>query len=809
MGACCGSAGKYEAEKVVDDFNNQVNEAAQSVCDTLDPGLSSRVELAIKVLRLKKKMSVQAFVHAKTMEEGENFAYAGKTEVARDTNSPSFVRSVIVDYSFEQQKLVRIELYAMKAEGKGCPREQSAMQEWQSQQEYLGSCQCKLAEVVAEPGGVYELPLGHHTKKGKKPAVIQLIGEEMNNLKYNVGFTMRGVNLLRMDFFSRSSDPFVTISRKAGETEANIFRSEVVKRNRNPVFKHVELPVQSLCRGESERPIYFDLSDWNLTQDSQPMGRGETTYTKMKEAAAQGKSLEIPVFLRKADGSKGSPAGKMVLDQLTNKKSYSFLDYVQGGMEVALTVAVDFTLSNRDPVDPRSLHHMDRSNPNDYVLAIRGVGDILQYYDSDKKYPVYGFGAKVPPSHVVSSPCFSLKGNFYDPEVDGIEGIVDAYSDALGMTQLHGPTTFAPIVKLASDFSAVGMDEPDNLKYTILLILTDGVINDMEKTINEIVRASRRPMSIIIVGVGEEDFGMMDKLDADEEPLWSTEEKCFMERDIVQFVKFNDYKHLSPMELALATLDEIPREVVSFFKSRHKEPKPLERKAKGPDAVVAEPSSPIQDVNAVKSVEEEKEDAFELPQFLRDTQRKQIAACVKEGWSKDECQEVIERGIGSADPAHMLDMLEAIKKGVDIHKVGKLRRSVTLNEHKTVQQGAGGAWGATGKNFAQLSPKEQEDLILRSELPGAVPNTSLADAGRQTTLDLGDGTIKVKKKKKKNEDDAEERKLCCICMDKQIDTVILECGHKTICEQCSKDCGLTQCPLCRQDITRIVRTYDN
>ena len=51
-----------------------------------------------------------------------------------------------------------------------------------------------------------------------------------------------------------------------------------------------------------------------------------------------------------------------------------------------------------------------------------------------------------------------------------------------------------------------------NDRYFILLILTDGVINDMQETINEIVRASRTPLSIIIVGVGTEDFSLMDEV---------------------------------------------------------------------------------------------------------------------------------------------------------------------------------------------------------------------------------------------------------------------------------------------------------
>jgi len=47
-------------------------------------------------------------------------------------------------------------------------------------------------------------------------------------------------------------------------------------------------------------------------------------------------------------------------------------------------------------------------------------------------------------------------------------------------------------------------------KYYIFLILTDGLINDMEATTDEIVRASSLPISIIIVGIGDEDFSSMN-----------------------------------------------------------------------------------------------------------------------------------------------------------------------------------------------------------------------------------------------------------------------------------------------------------
>lgn len=43
----------------------------------------------------------------------------------------------------------------------------------------------------------------------------------------------------------------------------------------------------------------------------------------------------------------------------------------------------------------------------------------------------------------------------------------------------------------------------------------------MEQTIDEIVRGSSLPLSIIIVGVGDAEFSAMDILDADDEPLFS------------------------------------------------------------------------------------------------------------------------------------------------------------------------------------------------------------------------------------------------------------------------------------------------
>lgn len=86
----------------------------------------------------------------------------------------------------------------------------------------------------------------------------------------------------------------------------------------------------------------------------------------------------------------------MTFTQLEIKKRSSFLEYIFGGCEIGLTVAIDFTLSNGHPSKPNSLHYLDMQK-NEYLKAITAVGQILQYYDADKQIPVLGFGAAISP----------------------------------------------------------------------------------------------------------------------------------------------------------------------------------------------------------------------------------------------------------------------------------------------------------------------------------------------------------------------------------------------------------------------------
>ena len=251
--------------------------------------------------------------------------------------------------------------------------------------------------------------------------------------------------------------------------------------------------------------------------------------------------------------------------------NYTFLDYIKAGVRIGLSIGIDFTGSNGHPLDEGTLHSIKGNKPNDYERAIRYCGDIVSYYDYDQLFPVYGFGAIVNSSiEKKASMCFNL--NFLDnPDIYTVDNILKYYHECIEKDKLTfaGPTEFTPIIQTV--ISKIGNDI---LNYHILMILTDGVIDDLQETIDSLVQASLLPLSIIIVGIGNSDFKKMEILDGDNVPLISSNGQKRI-RDLVQFVSFSKYQN-DEKKLADEVLAEIPRQMVEYYKFKNLSPEQIQ-----------------------------------------------------------------------------------------------------------------------------------------------------------------------------------------------------------------------------------------
>ena len=103
-----------------------------------------------------------------------------------------------------------------------------------------------------------------------------------------------------------------------------------------------------------------------------------------------------------------------------------------------------------------------------------------------------------------------------------------------------------------------------NKTYSVVIILTDGNIHDMEITKELLVEMTRMPFSAVVVGVGNGDFADMEVLDADATVL-KDKHGNIAARDVVQLVKYNDFKNLGMRELALEVLGEVPDQFVDYM----------------------------------------------------------------------------------------------------------------------------------------------------------------------------------------------------------------------------------------------------
>ena len=242
-------------------------------------------------------------------------------------------------------------------------------------------------------------------------------------------------------------------------------------------------------------------------------------------------------------------------------KKPTFVDYITGNLDLDMCVAIDFTGSNGDPRKPGTLHHFSHDgHMNGYEKAIVGVGGILGKYDTNQQFPVWGFGAKY---DGVVRHCFQVGK---EAKVHGVKGILDAYKGTFKTPlTMSGPTVFTEVIELAAA-QAKSHYEANPLSYTILLLLTDGAVSDIEATKRTLASVADAPLSIVIVGIGNADFSAMQFLD-------DFEKRSGMNRDIVQFVQFNAHEH-NKTSLTRATLEEIPDQLVEFFYQRGIMPQP-------------------------------------------------------------------------------------------------------------------------------------------------------------------------------------------------------------------------------------------
>eukprot|EP00672_Neobodo_designis_P018491 CAMPEP_0174836704 /NCGR_PEP_ID=MMETSP1114-20130205/6241_1 /TAXON_ID=312471 /ORGANISM="Neobodo designis, Strain CCAP 1951/1" /LENGTH=593 /DNA_ID=CAMNT_0016070711 /DNA_START=186 /DNA_END=1967 /DNA_ORIENTATION=+ len=488
----------------------------------------------------------------------------GRTETIRDDLNPSWKTPIAVDYHFELPQNIAFTVY--DDDGKGTAGD-----------DVLARGTFLLAHVVSGRNSTLEVPL-------QPRGTLRIHAQELTaSRRDTVCLQFAAAGLTSKALWGAGNNCRLRIHRVLPNgTKSLAYTSEVRPNTADPrwsptpALKTYELTANAPSAGR--HPILIECvhvrsgpfgSEKKLGQvatslDALIADAGPNVLRNMPAPSNYQTTAAVPTGpLTLVHPTKpGKSYGQLHVAGATVDHVASFTELLGAGLKMNLAVAIDFTASNGDPADASSLHyhrHGGTGYPdNEYFRATQSVADILMEYDSDKMVPCFGFGAVVPNGargslHSVSH-CFHLNGK-QDPHVHDVKGILDAYLFTLSRVRLSGPTHFAPVIQQATRAARATPDE-----YAVLLILTDGCINDTDATVDAIVDAADAPLSIVIVGVGQADFTLMRMLDGDDRALRHSDGRV-CRRDLVQFVPFRDFARSPRYALAAEVLAEVPRQV--------------------------------------------------------------------------------------------------------------------------------------------------------------------------------------------------------------------------------------------------------
>ena len=457
----------------------------------------------------------------------------GKTETVR-SRSPDFCKTIPFQYTFGGSEVLVVSLIAWNIE--------------KELYETLGSLTTAVSDLLAAKGS-----LAQQLPDNKGSLAIQM------DPKRNTGqlqFELRGLYFKNTDAggllsTNNKADPYfeLQIPRDDGSWDA-VYRSSVIKNSLNPVFPQSIVDLDLLS--DNFKLVVLDFDKYDESDDVigeiklsiKQMQRSVSDLPRdaieiMHQGETTGKILFTSVNILGTKGLEEEPE----IAVSPNGIPPTFFNYVHGGCDLKLLVGIDATASNGDPRNATSLHYFEGTNC--YESAIYTVCEALSQFDSDQLFPVYGVGCKVQGR---LSHCFDIAQS-----ADGVQGILQAYDSFFKSgVVMSAPRDFGEIIRLAGADARTELQS--NQSYSVLVLFTNGDPTDFQKTLDAFEEVDDAPLSIVVVGVGED--GTFHQFESLDESAGQFK---------VQFVHYHDKAGGIFTEQAL---QRIPKQLETYFSNK-------------------------------------------------------------------------------------------------------------------------------------------------------------------------------------------------------------------------------------------------
>ena len=485
--------------------------------------LSVEYKFARPELKHEFKGSTIKLYHSDISLDDE-FTFIGSTEEFEETDL-LFKKKFRMTYCFQKLQIVKIEI---------------------DNNENIQVVNTSLGNILGSKELFVELPFFYKGTTEDCSVIIRaiVIKDENKNRVITINLITDISNLPYSDYF------VVIYNWHHPRRKEKVWKS-VETPGKQIIFTAQMITLQDLCLGSYNRKITIEYYGIYCGF----VGSVIKTLGQLKDAMDNRE--KIPIL-----NEEGQQKGYFYVHFTIENRS-RFIDLVENGLQIKLSFAIDYTNSNLIYTNPNSLHYI--GNPeklNPYENCLRCFGELISSYDFNHKIALHGFGAIIP-STGDTSHCFPVSLT-KDPIANGIEEAIKQYRESLPKVTLDGPTYFFPVFKENLDMLKDDDECPTSI-YHILVIISDGNNHDLDEMIRQLIKSERYPISVCIVGVGDENFTRMLQMDSRTKPL-EDKDGNKSERDMCQFVRYNDFRD-RPDKLTEYMLTVIPSQVEAYYRA--------------------------------------------------------------------------------------------------------------------------------------------------------------------------------------------------------------------------------------------------
>ncbi|XP_075260600.1 copine-8-like [Convolutriloba macropyga] len=294
----------------------------------------SRIELTIWCRSLKNKdvtsKSDPMCILMLKNEENDKYEEIGRTERVENSLNPDFTTKMLLTYHFEIKQALQFCVYDCD-EGLSNPKKADE----------LGSLRVTLAEVVQghlRNGRLLE-------ESGNKQATLFVTARETVDCRQSYVFNFVGRKLDDKDFITKS-DPFLVFhKRNSHDGFTPVGQTTVIRDDLNPNWPAFRINCATFCDNNPQLELKIDCYDHERDGKHDLIG---TFYTTAAELTSQSSGKEFQLIHPKKKEKKSSykNSGLIFLERHKLEEDWEFSHFVQAGLQLNFTVAIDYSASN-------------------------------------------------------------------------------------------------------------------------------------------------------------------------------------------------------------------------------------------------------------------------------------------------------------------------------------------------------------------------------------------------------------------------------------------------------------------------------